>query len=116
MPCLIRCDKCGDYCCENRLLTVNNDPLIIKAANLPPTPILCLVDKEWAPTGQVIGGDVSCVVLRKPGCYKICIDCTQYVGPAPGPGQNTELCYECVPGYDDFSKKRLGEDLSRYSL
>lgn len=108
MPCLINCTKKGQYCCDagkdGKLagFTVNNDPLILKAANLPPTPILCQVDKEWAPTGMTIGGDVTCVVIRKPGCYKVDIDCADYEGDAPQPGA-TELCYTCDPSFDSMA-------------
>lgn len=100
---LIFCRK-GKYCVECgsdgnvRGFTVNNDPVIIRAANLPPTPLMVQVDKEYVAEGSVLGGDVTCLVICKPGCYRFEIPCDAYVGEAPSPGA-TELCYECDPAY-----------------
>lgn len=101
---IIWCDKCGEYCCDDSGFTVNNDPLILRAANLPPTNVLMVVDKEEVPSGYVIGGDVNCVVIRKPGCYRLDIDCQEYVGPAPPLGGITEVVYSCEPNYDNLTE------------
>lgn len=114
MACLIFCDKCGEYCCDDSAFTVNNDPLIMRAANLPLSDILVQVDKEWVPSGQQIGGDITCVVIRKPGCYRVDFNCDDYVGPAPSPGA-TELCYTCEPGYDSLTEL-LDRSSSAFSL
>lgn len=106
--CLIEVGKSGNYCCmeapgtDDDILHLDLDKgaLIIKAANLPVTPILCQVGKEWVDSGETIGGDVNCTVLCKPGRYKFDLSCSDYLGVFADLEAPTELCYECDPDFD----------------
>lgn len=107
MTCLISVGRSGKYCCleapqtkgELQHLDLNSGALIFKAANLPPTPLLVRVGKEWVDSGLIVG-ESACTVVCKPGCYRLAIDCSDYEGiEAPETGA-TELCYEYDKQFD----------------
>ena len=107
MTCLISVGKSGKYCCveaphtggELQHMDLNKGALIIKSANLPETPLLVKVGKEWTPSDYVVGGDSPCTVVCMPGCYRVDIDCSDYQGDAPLEGA-VSLCIEIDKHFD----------------